>query len=153
MCIESKMAKKNIFLICPVRNASQAVREKIASYVNGLEALGHEVYWPDRDNPHQNTDKIGILIIDYNRRKMLEADEIHIWYDKNSTGSIFDLGMFFVISLLPYHPYMYTHQYRKFVIVNIEDIKPTPHKSFENVLLYWFTEQNRDPDFWNRIIE
>lgn len=143
-----------VFLICPVRNVSEEVKAKILAYVHELESRGREVYYPDRDNPHQNTDKIGVLICGFNRRKMVGADEIHVWYDKSSDGSKFDLGMFFVISTLPYIPRSQeSARYRQITIVNIEDVRPTPHKSFENILLYWSKEQKLDPYFWNRIIE
>ncbi|OGD30898.1 hypothetical protein A2833_03125 [Candidatus Azambacteria bacterium RIFCSPHIGHO2_01_FULL_44_55] len=118
---------KKIFVICPVRNVSKKVRNKIDGYVYYMESNGYEVYWPDQDNPYQNTDRVGFLICDYNRERMLEADEVHIWYDKNSIGFVFDLGMFFIILRL--------QRPKKFVIINTADVKPTPHKSFENVLI------------------
>ena len=140
---------KKIFIICPVRRpnveflrrVSQIVfktlfsiedgRKKtqnaIKAYVVKLEKEGYEVYWPARDNPYQNTDKIGIQIITFNRHKMLLAEEIHIWYDKKSTGSVFDIGMFWALVNIG--------SFKKFVIINREETKPTPHKSFENVIL------------------
>lgn len=118
--------KKKVFIICPVREIKEEVKIKLTAYIMKLESEGHEVYWPYQDNPHQNTDKIGISICEYNRKKMLMADEVHVWYDKNSTGSIFDIGMFF----------MFVHNdFKKLVIINREDIVPTPEKSFENVIL------------------
>lgn len=141
-------AKKRIFIVCPVRPPKIGFLKKtlqkvlnslfgaidpwtknqnaIKEYAAKLKAEGCEVYWPARDNPYQNTDKIGIQIITYNREKMLWADEIHIWYDKNSIGSIFDIGMFFVFTF---------DSFKKFIIINSKDIMPTPHKSFENVIL------------------
>ena len=143
------MAKKKIFVICPVRRhrigflkrISQSIvwlffgvedewtknQNAIKAYVSWLEANCYDVYWPARDNPHQKTDKIGMSICGYNREKMFWADEIHIWYDKNSMGSIFDIGMFFAFSG--------TNNFKKFVIINSKDVKPTPRKSFENIIL------------------
>jgi len=120
------MAKKKIFVICPVRNVLEETNNKIADHVVKLEAEENEVYWPHRDNPYQDTDKVGIIICKYNRRKMLMADEIHIWYDKTSAGSVFDIGMFFA--------FVYS-SFKKFVIINPEDIAPTAEKSFENVIM------------------
>lgn len=143
------MAKERVFVICPVRRpkigflrmvfqkffnllfdaADQWTKNQktIGAYVAQLEARGYDVYWPTRDNPHQKTDKIGITICEYNREKMFWAHEVHIWYDKNSMGSIFDIGMFLMFTL--------AIGFKKFIIINPEDIAPTPHKSFENVVL------------------
>ena len=133
---------KKIFIICPVRNVKQEVNEKITAYVTTLETRGHEVYWPYRDNPYQEADKIGRTIIGLNREKMIEADEVHVWYDKNSTGSIFDIGMFFAL--------VHAH-FRKFVIINRADVVSTPHKSFENVL--WELEKEFDSPVANGLAE
>ena len=140
--------KKRIFIICPVRRPEVGFlnsiliavgffwgiedewtknQNAIVKYVSWLEAKDYDVYWPARNNPHQKTDKTGVAICGYNREKMFWADEIHIWYDKNSMGSIFDIGMFFAFSG--------TNNFKKFVIINRNDVKPTPHKSFENVIL------------------
>ena len=119
--------KKKIFVICPVRSVTEETSDKIAAYIARLRTEGHEVYWPYLDNLHQDTDKVGITICEYNRKRMLMADEIHIWYDKNSTGSIFDIGMFFA--------FVHVGDFKKFVIINREDVMPTPNKSFENVIL------------------
>lgn len=141
--------KTRIFVVCPVRPPKtgflKRVFQKVLSllfgtvdpwtknqnaietYVAKLEADSYDVYWPQRDNRYQNTDTTGLLICEYNRERMFEADEIHIWYDKNSTGSVFDIGMFFM--------FVRTHSFKRFVIINREDIPPTPHKSFENVIL------------------
>lgn len=150
------MAKRKIFVICPVRppkikfvnRISQKIlnlafgtidlwtknQNSIKEYVAKLEADGYEVYWPLRDNPHQKTDSIGTIICRYNCKKMLWADEIHIWYDKNSIGSVFDIGMFFL--------FVHAIGFKKFVIINNQNIAPTPHKSFENVILNMAKEFN-----------
>ncbi len=152
----SPKPKKIIFVICPVRRPEagflssilQSVawlffgvenewtqnQNTIGKYVSGLENDGYDVYWPARDNPHQKTDKNGVAICEHNRKKMLMADEIHIWYDKNSIGSVFDIGMFFAFSG--------TNNFKKFVIINRNDIKPTSYKSFENVILALAKEFN-----------
>lgn len=121
------MGLKSVFIIRPVRNVTEEVKTKIAAYVAELESQGYKVYDPDRDNPYQETDLIGMKIIKYNRHQMYVADEIHIWYDKGSTGSIFDIGMFFA--------FVHVGDFKKFVIINREDVIPTPSKSFENVIL------------------
>lgn len=120
--------KERVFIIGPVRNINPKVVEFLTGYVKDLEEnKGYEVFWSYRDNPYQDTDKIGIQIITLNREKMIEADEIHIWYDKNSTGSVFDFGMLFLILI--------TDNKKRIRIINDYDVKTTPYKSFENVLL------------------
>ena len=121
------MAPKKVFIIRPVRNVTEEVHAKVSAYVSDLEARGYAVYDPHRDNPYQETDNVGIKIIKHNRLQMDVAGEIHMWYEKTSTGSIFDIGMFFAL--------VHVGDFKKFVIINRDDIAPTARKSFENVIL------------------
>ena len=118
-----------IFLICSVREVTDEEKAAQLKYVGKLEAEGHEVYWPTRDNEHQDTDKVGLQICKKNAQEMLESDEVHVWYSQKSEGSKFDLGMAFVI-LRTTDPGSLV-----FVLANPEAVRKTPHKSFENVLL------------------
>ena len=120
------MKPKKIFIIRPVRNVTEEIRAKIEDYITKLETQGYKVYNPEQDNPYQKTDRVGTKIIEHNRRQMYMADEVHIWYDKSSIGSIFDIGMFFALS---------RGDFKKFIVINSENIAPTPDKSFENVIL------------------
>ena len=119
--------KKKIFLICPVRNVPPKVEAKIKLYVASKEKEDYEVYWPARDTNQQ--DHIGLRICKDNRLAIVMADEIHVWYDKTSEGSKFDLGM--VLMML----YFSEQRYQKIVIANPEEVQPTPKKSLENVLI------------------
>lgn len=118
--ILSYRLKRKIFLICPVNGVSNEENEAIEEYVKKLENCGHQVHWPYRDT-NQN-DKIGLRILKDNTKALRKADEVHIWYNKDSRGSIFDFGEAFILK-------------KKIVIANPESIKPTPEKSFENALL------------------
>lgn len=113
------------FLVCPVRNSNPETQKAIAAYVEKQEADGVEMYWPARDT--DQTDPVGWMICCRNRSAILDANEIHVWYDAASTGSKFDLGMVFVLLGIGWT--------KKVVIANSEAVKSTPHKSFENVLL------------------
>lgn len=117
--------KRKIFLICPVRNSSPETQRAIEAYVATLETEAAEVYWPARDT--DQTDPHSWTICSRNRSAILDANEIHIWYDAASTGSKFDLGMVFVLLGIGWA--------KKVVIANPEAVKATPTKSFENVLL------------------
>lgn len=109
-----------IFLICPVREITEEEKTAIGRYVAHLEKAGHRVYWPPRDT--DQNDPVGLRICQDNRRALEESDEIHIWWNEKSQGSLFDLGMAFALK-------------KKIVLVNADSVRQTPHKSFSNVLL------------------
>jgi len=111
-----------IFIICPVRNAESEVTRAIGAYVARLEAAGHEVHWPARDT--DQTDDHGIFICITNCDAIIDADEVHIWWDLASVGSKFDLGMLFALLRLGLK--------KKVVLIN--EVNYTADKSFENVL-------------------
>ena len=112
--------QKTVFLICPVRGVTEEENALIEEYVVGLESDGVVVYWPKRDTDQE--DSIGLRICEDNRAAIESADEVHIWFNPRSTGSIFDLGMTFALR-------------KKIVLVNPEMVEPTEGKSFNNVLL------------------
>lgn len=117
---------KSIFLICPVRNASEEMTRKTSAYLRKLEEAGCRVHWPPRDTDQD--DPVGMRICADNGRAILAADEVHVWYDKNSQGTTFDLGMtFMLVEILGLA--------KKVVLANPEDVAPTEGKSFQNVLL------------------
>ena len=108
-----------IFLISPVRAISEIDLTRIRDYVKRQEKLGHQVYFPIRDT-NQN-DKIGLRICRDNRKAIEDADEIHIWWNEESQGSLFDFGIAFGLK-------------KKIVLINSYKIQPTSEKSFDNVL-------------------
>lgn len=114
-----------IYIICPVRGILESERSAIAAYVSRLEEK-HEVHWPLRDTPQD--DPIGIEICRCNRRAIEECDEVWVWWDPNSAGSKFDLGIAWAL--------------RK-PLKLIREFGPTPHKSFENVLLHWAERKSK----------
>ena len=119
--------KKWIFLISPVRKVpSREVEWAIAAYVTAREREGYIVHWPKRDTDQK--DPVGLRICSDNRAAIARADEVHIWWDKDSEGSKFDIGMLFMA--------LYTcGPGKKVVIANPEAVHPTESKSFTNVLL------------------
>jgi nucleoside 2-deoxyribosyltransferase len=82
-----------IFMICPVRNATPQLRSAILAEVEKLERQGHSVYYPARDTNQE--DPTGLTICMTNRAAIEAADEVHVIWDGESTGSIFDLGVAF----------------------------------------------------------
>lgn len=122
--VDNDKPGSKIFLICPVRNVKPEVKKRIEAYVTQLEDEGYDVYWPARDT--DQNDPVGITICETNRAAIERADAIHIWFDLQSQGSLFDIGMTFAFLL--------TMQ-KRIVIANRDEVQRTPHKSFQNVLL------------------
>jgi hypothetical protein len=115
----------NIFLICPVRHATEEETAKIQAYVDDLESKGNNVYWPARDT---NQTMQELHICNANAGNIVHfAHEVHIWWNGKSEGSLFDLGMVFMIQYL-------CPIAKKIILANKEDIKETEFKSFNNLL-------------------
>ncbi len=84
-----------IYLICPVRKATPEYAQAARQYVAQLESLGHQVYWPTRDT--NQVDPTGLRICKDNRSGIETADEVHVIWDSQSQGSVFDLGIAFAL--------------------------------------------------------
>lgn len=117
-----------IYLISPVRQATEADRVAMDEYVRGLEAQGHEVHLPHRDVDQSNDDG-GLRIVKAHRLAMAQADEIHVWVKPDGTiseGEHFDLGMAYMMQLFADWPV-------RFRLCG-NPLPRTEHKSFTNVL-------------------
>ena len=95
-----------IFIIGSVRDATEETRKAMEEHVRVLEEAGNEVHLPHRDT---NQEATGIEICRQNAKAIEEADEVHIFYDPDSDGSHFDLGVAWalnkklvVVSNVPY---------------------------------------------------
>ena len=86
-----------IHLICPVRGVTKEQQQEIDEYVAQLEKEGHTVHNPkyavDQD------DETGFNICEGHYQSMIVADRVDIFWDVNSKGSHFDLGMAFAIGM------------------------------------------------------
>jgi len=109
----------NIFIICTVRKASDEYIMKLNKYVQRIEKQGHVVHLPPRDTDQNAT---GIDICKQNRQAIKDADEIHIFYNPESTGTHFDMGMAFMAN--------------KSIKV-IENVEYGKGKSFPRMLTEW----------------
>ncbi len=114
--------RRDIFLICSVRNASEEHRTFQCNYTDGLEKKGHRVFWPPRDNPFESVDRIGLDIIRTNLEAILASDEVHIIFDPNSQGSIADIEAAMAVK-------------KPIYLVNPELLKATVRKSYTNAVL------------------
>lgn len=83
------------YIICPVRNISLEQQKEIDGYVLSLEKQGINVHYPPRDV--EQNDPTGFNICFSHRQALLISDEVHIFWDINSKGSHFDLGMAFAL--------------------------------------------------------
>lgn len=115
----------DVFLICPVRNATPEQKAIMIDYITNLEREGLSVYYPARDT-NQIDETGGWNICTANKEAILSSKEVHIFWDDTSSGSLFDLGMAFCAD-------------KKLVIVNQEAIKLENKKSFHNIINYWST--------------
>jgi len=86
-----KLRKKRIYIVCPVRKLTETERPVILEYVAKLEAQGCEVHCPFRDT--DQVDEIGLRITsEHEVKDIIWADEIHIWWNPTSQGSLFDFA-------------------------------------------------------------
>jgi len=87
---ERKVKNKKIIII-----GSTQYFDKIVEHQKKLEALGHIVLIPAFDD-HKELDELGVCF--HNRKKIKEADEVHVIWDQRSMGTIFDFGMAFALN-------------------------------------------------------
>lgn len=83
---------KKIFIICTVRGASDEYKAKLEAYVALKEKEGYTVHLPHRDTDQNQS---GFSICTENAIAIINADEVHIYYNKLSQGTHFDLGVAF----------------------------------------------------------
>ena len=112
-----------IFLISPVRTLDTLTFHEISAYVTKLASEGHVVYWPVIGTNQRQKE---MAICQENKEAIIKADEIHIWYDVDSLGSIFDLGMAWALN-------------KKLVIAN--DVDGSYEKSFANLIIDWSSQK------------
>lgn len=84
-----------IFIICSVRGATKDYQNRLEAYAKELQDDGHFVHLPHKDTIQTTT---GIHICRQNRNAIRNADEIHIFYNKTSQGTHFDMGVAFALN-------------------------------------------------------
>ena len=94
--------------------------ERMKSYAFKLVNLGHEVRMPafDDHDSELGPDDIELAICLHNRDLVKWADEIHLFWDQRSMGTMFDLGMCIALD-------------KPVKAIYIES------KTFKNVILQW----------------
>ena len=86
---------KKVFIICTVRGASTEYQKELEDYVELQEAKGTKVHLPHRDTNQNDT---GYNICNQNANAISMADEIHIFYNPDSQGTHFDMGVAFSLN-------------------------------------------------------
>jgi len=109
-----------IYIVCPVAKITANERYKLDKYVKELESEGHKVHLPFRDT-YQVSIGGGILQMAQNRKAIEGADEVHVFWNRSSEGSKFDIGMAYALR-------------KPIVLINPVEIK-IGQKTFENVLM------------------
>lgn len=112
----------DVFLICPVRYASDEQKVRMENYIARLEKSGKKVYYPTKDT--NQIDETGLRICVDNTDAIRKSREIHIYFDPESRGTLFDLGAAFMAQ-------------KKIVIANPDDFPVTEGKSFGNMIREW----------------
>ena len=124
---------KSVFFISPVKGImdgqNPGLEGRLRAYVTDLESRGYKVHWPLRDT--EQTDITGGMVIcRTNFQAIIDAKEIHIWYDEASAGSKFDMGGVFMLCEI-------LGSKKKIVIANESEIVDTASKSFHKVFKYF----------------
>ncbi len=86
----------NIYIICPVRRQKEFQGICIEKYVDELEKQGHTVFYPKRDAPQES--ETAYEIIESEFKAVQDCDEVHVFWDVESGGSHFDLGMAYALN-------------------------------------------------------
>lgn len=121
--INNNPIENKIFLICPVRNASNEQRIWIENYVKEKEENNYIIHAPHL-HTRQNDLFGGYAICKQNGEAVATSKEIHIYYDTSSTGSVFDLGVAYALR-------------KKLVILNKDEIEFNDNDLIDNLIKSW----------------
>ena len=86
---------KRGFVICTVRGASEEYKKKLEDFVSEKEGEGWEMHLPHRDTKQ---DAKGFDICFQNYSAISNADKVFIFYNPDSQGTHFDMGVTFAIA-------------------------------------------------------
>lgn len=89
--------ENKIFLICPVRNASENVKKEIEDYAVDKTNEGFIIHAPHLHTIQQDI-LGGYTICLQNAKAIASSTRIDIYYDPKSTGTAFDLGVAYYLN-------------------------------------------------------
>jgi len=118
--LKSSPNRKQAFIICPVANASQNQKNRIDDVILDFANKGYKVYYPARDtnqSPFENEIYTGGYNINCkNAIAISNSQIILIFYDRQSRGLFFDLGVLY--------SHMMNNSSINVTVINNEDINP-----------------------------
>ena len=119
-----------IFLICPVRNATEEQRKWIEDFVSDKYKEGYTIHAPHLHT--RQTDLFGgYAICTQNAEAVASSQEIDIYYDQSSTGSVFDLGVAYAL-------------HKPLVLLNKEEIVFNDADLIDTIVSTWpFNKKNK----------
>jgi hypothetical protein len=117
------MAK--IYIVCPVRKLTGSEKELILKSVADLEKAGNEVRCPFRDT--NQVDEIGLRIVGEHENDIFWADEVRVWWNPTSEGSLWDFAQYRMAKRFMPN--------KRLFIINLDSVSITEYKSYTNVLL------------------
>lgn len=121
--IENNPIDNKIFLICPVRNATKEQKVWIEKFVEEKYNTGYTIH-----APHLNTRQKdlfgGYAICRQNAEALASSEEVDIYYDQSSTGSVFDLGVAYALG-------------KPLIILNKEQIEFDEKDFIDRIVVSW----------------
>jgi nucleoside 2-deoxyribosyltransferase len=124
------MGKKKSFLISPIRGLNPKKVKVMARIARHLEKKGWKVHWPYRDT-NQIDVTGGLRICQDNLKAITEADAVHVVWDGQSKGCLFDVGMAFCLG----------KQIIPLVLPSL-----TNEKSFQNIIWRYYQQRNKQEE-------
>lgn len=125
--IENNPIENKIFLICPVRNATTEQKIWIENFVQEKYNNGYTIHAP-HINTRQKDIFGGYAICRQNAEALASSSEVDIYYDKSSTGSVFDLGVAYALG-------------KPLKILNKNELMFNVNDFMDKILLTWPYEQ------------
>lgn len=115
--------KNKIFLICPVRNATIEQRKWIEDFVEEKYNEGCIIHAP---HLHTRQEDLfgGYAICKQNAEAVASSEEVDIYYDQTSTGSVFDLGVSYAL-------------HKPLIVLNSEEIEFNNDDLIDNIIKSW----------------
>ncbi len=123
--ISTNPQDNKIFLICPVRNATKEQLHNMENYIYAVKNAGYQIHAPHRDTVQQDIFG-GYAICRQNAYAIATSKEVHIYYDKTSKGSMFDLGVAYYLN-------------KPLQVLNSQNIKYSEDDFGDKLILNWQT--------------
>jgi len=111
----------NLYIITPVRNASEELREYVDNIIDSL-GYDYSIHYPPYDTKQEDGTG-GYEICMTNKNAIEKADVVLLFWDGVSQGCLFDAGIAFALD--------------KPIIVLMTPELVVGGKSFQNMFAYW----------------